>query len=70
MSRQEFFVVCAICGTRHTLYIDPEDYAEWQAGAFVQDVFPYLTADQRELMVSRTCGPCFNLMFPEGDDEL
>ncbi|MCR8576445.1 hypothetical protein [Streptomyces sp. Isolate_219] len=47
--------------------VKPEDFRAWQNGKFVQDAFPYLTDDQRELLVSKTCGPCFDVMF--GDDE-
>ena len=68
--RQEFFVICqAGCGKRYTFDIDPEDYYRFQHGTYAQVAFPYLTADQRELMVSQTCGECFDKMFPPDDDE-
>ena len=68
--RQEFFVICqAYCGKRYTVYIDPEDYAVWKSGeAFVQDAFPYLTAAERELLMTQVCGECFDRMFPEEDE--
>ena len=34
-------------------------------GEFAQDCFPYLTAGQRELMISNTCDDCWNKFFPE-----
>lgn len=68
--REEFFVICqAGCGKRYTFDIDPEDYYRFQHGTFAQDAFPYLTSDQRELLISQTCGDCFNRMFPPDDDE-
>jgi hypothetical protein len=36
---------------------------------YAQDAFPHLTADERELLISGTCGSCFNAMFPEDDEE-
>lgn len=69
MPREEFGVVCqAGCGKRYTFDIDPEDYYAFTHGTFVQYAFPYLTSDQRELMVSRTCGDCFDRMFPPDDE--
>ena len=68
--REEFFVICqAGCGKRYTFDIDPEDYYKFRNGMFAQHAFPYLTADQRELMVSQTCGECFDRMFPPDEDE-
>lgn len=69
MAREEFFVICqAGCGVRYTFNIDPEDYYAFQHGTFAQDAFPYLTADQRELLISQTCGNCFNRMFPPDEE--
>lgn len=67
--RQGFFVICQTCFTRYEFEIDPEDYYAFRNGKFAQEAFPYLTADQRELLVSQTCGPCFDRMFPEDEDE-
>lgn len=62
-----FFVICRECSKRYEFEISREDYYDWKAGKYVQDAFPYLTDDQRELLVSQTCGPCFDEMFPEED---
>lgn len=62
---QPFFVICQTCRSRYELRIDPEDFYRFRRGEYAQNAFPYLTDDQRELMVSQTCGPCFDRMFPE-----
>jgi hypothetical protein len=67
--KQEFFVICQICSNRCLMWIDPEDFHAFQNGTFAQVAFPYLTAAERELLISRTCGPCFDEMFPEDDEE-
>lgn len=66
---QEFFVICRMCSKRYTFMIDPEDYFAFQHGTFAQDAFPYLSAAEREMMISQTCGPCFDKLFPEDEDE-
>jgi hypothetical protein len=66
---QEFFVICQTCAKRYTFLIDPEDYYAFRHGTFAQDAFPYLTVSQRELMISQTCGPCFDKMFPKDDED-
>ena len=65
--RQTRFVKsCWICGTEHEVFVDTNDFIDWQEGKYVQQVWPNLTADDREVMISGTCGPCFDKMF--GDD--
>jgi hypothetical protein len=45
--------------------VNVDDYNQWQGGKLVQDAFPYLSADEREILISGTCGPCFDAMFSE-----
>lgn len=66
---QEFFVICQTCNKRYTFQVDPEDYAAFRNGKFAQNAFPYLTSAERELMISQTCGPCFDKMFPPDDED-
>lgn len=68
--KQQYFVDCRLCHRDFTLYIDPEDFIKWDNGKgdYIQDAFPYLEADQRELIMSNTCGKCWDKMF-EGWDE-
>jgi len=67
--REEFFVICQTCKVTYTFNIGREDYTSWLDGTYAQDAFPYLTDDQRELMISQTCGTCFNEMFPDEEEE-
>ena len=56
-------VVCRTCKTSHTLLVCLNDFADWQRGSYIQDVMPYLSADERELLISQTCGGCWENMF-------
>ena len=42
------------------------DYWDWKDGAFVQDAFPYLSAEVREMLISGICPSCWNNMFGGG----
>ena len=43
-----------LSGLRHTrtLRLNYDDYIAWQDGALVQDALPYLTADEREFLMT------------------
>lgn len=62
---QAFEIKCRVCDTKHTVMVTDVDVADWQGGKFAQDAFPYLTADERELIMSQTCGVCWDKQFPE-----
>lgn len=57
--------ICVKCDTEVLISVGYHDYEAWQNGEFIQDAMPYLTADQREILISGICGDCFDLMFPE-----
>ena len=56
---------CAMCGTSYAIMYNREDMVDWLSGlGFIQDVMPYLSNAERELLISRTCGDCFDKLFP------
>jgi hypothetical protein len=61
---------CRVCFEIVTLTVDPEDVRKYESREilYVQDAFPYLSAGERELLISGTCDPCFQEMFPEDDE--
>ena len=67
----EFGRTCLYCQVDHIVMADQMDVANWEAGVLIQDALPYLSADERELFISGTCGACYDKMFPpdsENDD--
>ena len=58
-------VVCKKCNTNHTIVLDKERYIKWQTGTRIQEVFPEIDLDTRELLISGICGPCFDNLFGE-----
>ena len=56
-------VVCEECGEVFDIAVDFEDLLNWKAGELVQNAFPYLTPSERELLISQTCGDCWNQLY-------
>ena len=54
---------CPVCGKLNHVVVEESDFVAWQHGTLVQDAFPYLSADERELFVSGICSDCWNKMF-------
>ena len=67
-------VQCRYCGVVYTILANREDVVRWQTGeGYIQDVLAYLSAGERELLISGTCDNCWKNMFgsdEEDDDEV
>ena len=63
-------IKCQTCGEYREVRVTGEDLVKWdESGQYVQVFFPYLSEDERELLVSGTCGVCFDRMFADPDAE-
>ena len=66
-------VRCNLCNKVYAVYVTEEDYEEFCSPnrRNIQDIFPYLDAGDRELLISHTCDDCWNKMFAfdEEDEE-
>lgn len=62
-------IQCRLCGTTYAIMYNREDMVDWLSGhGFIQDIMPYLSDAERELVLSRTCGECFDKLFPPLDN--
>jgi hypothetical protein len=59
---------CRVCKTEYTLFVNFQDVVEWEQGVCIQTAMPYLSAAERELLISGTCGSCFDEMLPSPDE--
>ena len=59
---------CRRCGMLHDIDAPTRGWIDWQEGELIQVALPTLTADERELLISGTCGTCFDRMFPSEND--
>lgn len=58
--------MCSVTGNVYTLTLEFDQYMRWKNGELVQQVFPELNADERELLTSGLTPPEFKrIMGPE-----
>lgn len=65
MKTVKYIVKCQWCNSKHELDILPDSWQAYKDGVLMQNAFPYLSADERELLISNTCGECYDSMFGE-----
>ena len=63
MTQEKVARQCVKCKNVHILLVNSDDLQQWKDGELIQDAMPYLSADERELLISGTCGTCFDKMF-------
>lgn len=63
----DLIIPCVFCHNNHIVTVKKEDYWAWKNGEHVQNAFPYLSANDREMLISRICPTCWDKMF--GGDE-
>ena len=64
-------IQCHMCNEIYTLQVAEDDAYEYLASPnrrHIQDIFPYLNADERELLISHTCPKCWIAMFGSDDE--
>ena len=54
---------CPFCGHANEVEVNENDYWDWEDGALVQDAFPYLKVEEREMLISGICPNCWDGMF-------
>ena len=55
---------CPFCGEEHAVVVDECDYIVWDIGTVTAQVaFPYLSADEREMLISGICPTCWEKTF-------
>lgn len=65
----EIIAQCPICGKQHKVLVREEDWELYNSPdrPHVQDIFPYLSPAERELLITGIDDKCFHKMF-EGED--
>lgn len=58
---------CCVCYKEASITVDRERYQQWIGGAHVQLVFPDLSADDREILISGTHPECWDVLFGKED---
>jgi hypothetical protein len=58
-----------MCKKEQVIKVKPKDYYAWQNGKLIQVAMPYLTAGEREMLISGVCEDCFSSLFSDDDEE-
>ena len=59
----KLWATCNRCKGQTEMMVDVNDYTLWENGTLIQDAMPYLSDAEREVLISGTCGSCFDEMF-------
>ena len=64
-------VDCRVCGEPKTVHCTPEEYERFSKGWLIQNAMPNTPKEERELLISGTCGECWQKIFrrEEEDDD-
>ena len=54
---------CPFCGAAHEVEVNEDDYWAWEDGELAQIAFPYLSAQEREYIITGICADCWKKMF-------
>lgn len=60
---------CLSCNKDFELKVKETDLIRVRNGEYIQDVMSYLSADERELLISGICGKCFDDMFADDEED-
>lgn len=64
----EMFCSCRWCGKGASIWVNEDDFWNFEEGELVQRAFPYLTAEEREMILGM-CEECSKKMFPDEEEE-
>lgn len=59
---------CRLCGDLNRILVEEDKLTAWWKGAFIQDAFPDLSKDERELIMTGTHKECWDAMFGSEED--
>ena len=65
---KQIIATCVRCGESTIINAVIADLIKWKNGECIQNAMPYLNADEREILISKTCGDCFDEIFGESND--
>jgi hypothetical protein len=58
---------CQVCGLRSSFTLDADRVDRWMKGGLIQNVFPEMSAAERETMISGTHDRCWEKLMGGGD---
>lgn len=59
----ELMITCPFCGKAHSVVVAEAEYEAYCNGALAQKAFPFLSATEREQIISGICPECQDSIF-------
>lgn len=59
---------CPVCKKKSALIVDKKAFESWVRGKLIQDAFPEMPKDQRELLITGIHPECWKIAFPPEED--
>lgn len=56
-------LTCPFCRKAHEVEVNYFDFWNWENGMLAQEAFPYLSATEREQLISELCPDCQKEFF-------
>ena len=66
----EVLTMCPKCQDTKAFDLDYDDYLRWQTGELIQKIFPNISAEDRERLITGICPKCWDEMFKEDEYEM
>lgn len=63
-------ITCSRCRIGTVVRFYHRDLKNWVRGELIQNAFPYLSVDDRELMISQTCPQCYAEITYNYEDDI
>ena len=69
MEKINISISCPFCRKNHFVKVTPSSFERWQGGELIQNAMPYLSATEREQLISGMCPKCQEDIFGEDEEE-
>ena len=57
-------IPCHVCSRDYIVLVNNEDMTDYLSGSgLIQDIMPYLSDNDREMIISSTCADCWDKLF-------
>lgn len=67
---KNIYTKCPMCGKETVFMVTDEQYQKYIDGKEnVQRIFPELSCEEREMLITGICPDCWNKIFPKNDEE-
>lgn len=64
-------ITCKHCGEQFNFNVSNDQFVKYmEKGDLIQNIFPEMNDDDKELFISRTCSKCWDEIFGDEEDHI